>query len=104
MTRTYEAVRQKEEAWRRGQHHTFAETQHRVREILSRLGIGDPAAQATLNAAMQAARYFSMECAYANHELRTGCAYPSERREAEEAQEAAEWEACLRRLEEAVAR
>jgi hypothetical protein len=51
---------------------------------------------------MEVARFYAMECAYANYEMRTGHAYPPERREAEEAQERADWRVCLSRLEEAL--
>lgn len=98
MTRS----RTQEQVWRREQAHTVAETRARLQEIASRLPVAEPAKRAVVEAAMEAGRYFAMECAYANYELRTGFAYSPERRALEEEQERANWRACLGRLDKAL--
>lgn len=90
--------------WERDQAHTAAETRARLQEIAARLPVRDPVRGALVEAALQASRHHAMECAYANYELRTGFAYSPERRELEEEQEAAEWRACLSRLDQAAER
>jgi hypothetical protein len=102
MSNTYaERKRAKahQEAWRREKEHTATETRARFREVVERLALPPRLAPPVVDALMEVARYYSMECAYANYELRTGCAYPPERRESEEEQERGEWAACLVRLE-----
>jgi hypothetical protein len=107
MGHTFQTSRRKalaqEEAWRREREHSTTEARARFREISDRVAVPEGAMPALLDAAMEAARFYAMECAYANYELRTGCAFPPERREAEEHQEQVEWRACLARLEAALA-
>lgn len=95
-------ARAQERAWQRQHDHTVAATRARFREIAQHLGVPARAVPALVESAMEAARFYGMECTYANYELRTGCAYPPERREAEEEQEEGEWRASLDRLEEAL--
>jgi hypothetical protein len=95
-------TRSQEMAWRRDRQHNIAETRRRIREIADRLPVDAAAVPALVEAMMEVARFYAMECAYANYEMRTGHAYPPERREAEEAQERADWQVCLTRLEEAL--
>jgi hypothetical protein len=107
MTPVHDPMRRKakeqEASWRREREHNVAETRARIREIAQRLPVAESAVPALIDAAMEAARFYAMECAYANYELRTGCAFPPERRESEEAQELSAWRASLRRLEKALA-
>jgi hypothetical protein len=107
MRESQEVTRRKAQAqeltWRKERDHTVAETRARFREIAERAGVPAGAVPALVDTAMEAARYYGMECAYANYELRTGHAYPSERREAVEEHAEAEWRASLARLEEALA-
>jgi hypothetical protein len=107
MRESQEAIRRKaraqELAWRKERDHTVAETRARFREIAERAGVPAGAVPALVDAAMEAARFYGMECAYANYELRTGRAYPSERREAVEEHAEAEWRGSLARLDEALA-
>jgi hypothetical protein len=102
MPRLDESARRKaraqEETWRRERDHNVAETRARFRDIATLLGLPDGVAAALVDASMEAARFYAMECAYANFELRTGCAYPPERRETEEAQEQTDWRRTLARL------
>jgi hypothetical protein len=74
----------------------------RIREIAQRLPWPSPPCGADRRG-HGGRRFYAMECAYANYELRTGCAFPPERRESEEAQELSAWRASLRRLEKALA-
>jgi hypothetical protein len=103
MTTTQESQRQRtreqELTWRRASDHNVVEARRRFREIAQRLPIPSTLVPLVVDAAMEVARFYAMESAYANYELRTGCAYPPERREAEEAQERADWRSCLGRLE-----
>jgi hypothetical protein len=88
---------------RREREHVAAETRARFRAVTSRLAIPPSATPMVLDVLMEAARFYSMECSYANYELRTGCSYPSERRESDESQELADWARCLERLDAALA-
>jgi hypothetical protein len=92
-------TREQESAWQRASDHNVTEARRRFREIAQRLPISPALVTVVVDATMEVARFYAMECAYANYELRTGCAYPPERREAEEAQERADWRSCLARLE-----
>jgi hypothetical protein len=98
MTRS----RNQERVWCREQAHTVAETRARLQEITSRLPIREPARRAVVDATLEAARYFAMECTYANYELRTGFAYSPERRALEEGHAQANWQASLARLDRAL--
>jgi hypothetical protein len=97
-------AKSQELAWQRQRDHTVAETRARYRAIARRLRVPGGAEPALIDSAMEVARFYAMECTYANYELRTGYAYPPERREAEEEQEEAEWVASLTRLEAALER
>jgi hypothetical protein len=88
---------------RREREHVAAETRARFRAVTDRLVVQPSATPIVVDALMEAARFYSMECAYANYELRTGCAYPPERREADESLETADWARCLERLDAALA-
>jgi hypothetical protein len=105
MTSTQKSPRQitreQEAAWRHASDHNVTEARRRFREIAQRLPISPALVPVVVDAAMEVARFYAMECAYANYELRTGCAYPPERRESEEAQERADWRSRLARLEPA---
>jgi hypothetical protein len=104
MTKLHEGMRTRaqHQAWRREQDHMAAQTRARFREVTDRLMIPERARGSVVEALMEAARFHSMECAYANYELRTGCTYPPERREAEESQERRDWSECMSRLDAAL--
>lgn len=92
--------RTQEEMWNRKRTHSIGETRSRLQQITTRLPVSEPARRAVVEAALEAARFYALECAYENYELRTGYAYPPERRELEEEHERADWEACVARLDE----
>lgn len=103
MTGSHDSTRERkralELALQRDRAHNVTETRHRFEAIFQRVPAPASAIPTLVDAALEVARHYAMECAYANYELRTGHAYPPERREAEELQEEREWRACLGRIE-----
>lgn len=95
--------RRRELEWRRASAENLAEARGRFRDIAGCLGLEGEAEVAFVAAALEAARGYALECWYANYELRTGHAWPSEDRQAQEVLEEREWRVTLERLGRAVA-
>lgn len=94
-----DAIQRRRHAWARFSAENAAEAAERFREIAARLPLRKDQVRPFIDAAMAATRFYAMEFGFANHELRTGKAFPAEAREAEEALLRSQWAEALARLE-----
>ena len=94
-----DAIQRRRATWARFSADNRADAIARFREIAARLPLKKDQVDPFIDAAMAATRFYHMECGFANHELRTGTAFPAEAREAEEALLRAQWREALTELE-----
>ena len=99
---TVEEERRREQIWRESTGDVIETAHDRYVEIAKLLGLNPSAANAFVNACMEATRQYQTGYMYANYEKRTGHPYPDEGRENEEDAWRAAWEMHLGQLRRAL--